>query len=180
MKFLVTGFEPFGGEARNPSAEVVEALPGAVAGAEIIKLILPTTRFEAPERVERRTAAHRLRRGYPHRQGRHFVHSQRRYATGVFCGNSENLSKRPDGRAKSAAEGDGRDAAGIHGRHCAGHERKPDHPGRQTDRRGDPCVCTPMIPPPKKECFLNFLSQLIELCEAKQEKSTSFVMCFFL
>ena len=22
MKFLVTGFEPFGGEARNPSAEV--------------------------------------------------------------------------------------------------------------------------------------------------------------
>ena len=26
-----------------------------------------------------------------------------------------------------------------------------------------------MIPPPKKKCFLNFLSQLIELCEAKQE-----------
>ena len=59
MKFLVTGFEPFGGEARNPSAEVVEALPGAVAGAEIIKLILPTTRFEAPERVERAVEAHR-------------------------------------------------------------------------------------------------------------------------
>ena len=59
MKLLVTGFEPFGGEARNPSAEVVEALPGAVAGAEIIKLILPTTRFEAPERVERAVEAHR-------------------------------------------------------------------------------------------------------------------------
>ena len=59
MKFLVTGFEPFGGEARNPSAEVVEVLPGAVAGAEIIKLILPTTRFEAPERVERAVEAHR-------------------------------------------------------------------------------------------------------------------------
>ena len=71
--------------------------------------------------LERRTAAHRLRRRHPHRRSRHFVHSQRRYATGVFCGNSENLSKRQDRRAKSAAEGDGRNAAGSHRGHCAGH-----------------------------------------------------------
>lgn len=32
MKLLVTGFEPFGGEARNPSAEVVEALPALSPG----------------------------------------------------------------------------------------------------------------------------------------------------
>ena len=51
MKILVTGFEPFGGETRNPSAEVVERLPDAIAGAELVKLILPTVRCEAPRRV---------------------------------------------------------------------------------------------------------------------------------
>lgn len=51
MKILVTGFEPFGGETRNPSAEVVEHLPDTIAGAEIVKLILPTVRYEAPQRV---------------------------------------------------------------------------------------------------------------------------------
>ena len=90
--------------------------------------------------LERRTAAHRLRRRHPHRRSRHFVHSQRRYATGVFCGNSENLSKRQDRRAKSAAEGDGRNAAGSHGGHCAGHVRKPHFAGRQAGRRRDPCA----------------------------------------
>lgn len=32
---LVTGFEPFGGEARNPSWEVCERLPGAIAGLRV-------------------------------------------------------------------------------------------------------------------------------------------------
>ena len=41
MKILVTGFEPFGGESRNPSAEAVEHLPDRIGGAEIVKLILP-------------------------------------------------------------------------------------------------------------------------------------------
>ena len=59
MKILVTGFEPFGGESRNPSAEVVERLPDTIAGAEIVKLILPTVRFEAPQRVARAMEEHR-------------------------------------------------------------------------------------------------------------------------
>ena len=58
MKILVTGFEPFGGESRNPSAEVVEALPCAIGGAEIVKLILPVTRYEAPEAVCRAVEEH--------------------------------------------------------------------------------------------------------------------------
>lgn len=59
MKILVTGFEPFGGEARNPSAEVVEHLPDTIAGAEIVKLLLPTVRYEAPGLVARAVEVHR-------------------------------------------------------------------------------------------------------------------------
>ena len=58
MKLLVTGFEPFGGESRNPSAEVVERLPHTIAGAEIVKLILPVTRYEAPAAVEKAVEEH--------------------------------------------------------------------------------------------------------------------------
>ena len=36
-----------------------------------------------------------------------------------------------------------------------------------------------MIPPHKKKCFLNFLSQLIELCEAKLEKARPSWCAFF-
>ena len=47
MKVLLTGFEPFGGEARNPSAELVEGLPEKIGDAELIKLILPVVRGKA-------------------------------------------------------------------------------------------------------------------------------------
>lgn len=47
MKILVTGFEPFGGESRNPSREIVEGLPDHLGGAELIKLILPVARGKA-------------------------------------------------------------------------------------------------------------------------------------
>lgn len=42
MKILVTGFDPFGGEKVNPAYEAVKLMPDNIAGAEIIKLEIPT------------------------------------------------------------------------------------------------------------------------------------------
>ena len=42
MKILITGFDPFGGETANPAYEAVKLLPDTIAGAEIIKLEVPT------------------------------------------------------------------------------------------------------------------------------------------
>ena len=42
MKILVTGFDPFGGEKVNPAYEAVKLLPDEIAGAQIIKLEIPT------------------------------------------------------------------------------------------------------------------------------------------
>ena len=42
MKILVTGFDPFGGEAVNPALETVKRLPEKIGGAEIIRLEVPT------------------------------------------------------------------------------------------------------------------------------------------
>lgn len=42
MKILVTGFDPFGGEPTNPAWETVRRLPDEVAGAQIIKVQIPT------------------------------------------------------------------------------------------------------------------------------------------
>ena len=42
MKILVTGFDPFNGESINPAIESVKRLPDTIAGAEIIKLEIPT------------------------------------------------------------------------------------------------------------------------------------------
>ena len=36
MKILVTGFDPFGGEAINPAWEAVSRLPKEIEGAEIV------------------------------------------------------------------------------------------------------------------------------------------------
>ena len=38
---LITGFMPFGGEARNPSWEAVNALPDQIGAWKLIKLLLP-------------------------------------------------------------------------------------------------------------------------------------------
>ena len=43
MKILVTGFEPFGGEKVNPSYEAVKRLPDCIAGAGLIKRMIPTS-----------------------------------------------------------------------------------------------------------------------------------------
>ncbi len=40
-KLLITGFMPFGGEAKNPSWEAVNALPEQIGGWKLIKLLLP-------------------------------------------------------------------------------------------------------------------------------------------
>lgn len=42
MKVLITGFDPFGGEAINPAWEAVNALPREIDGIEIIKVQIPT------------------------------------------------------------------------------------------------------------------------------------------
>ena len=47
-KMLITGFEPFGGGDRNPSAMAVERLPEQVGEFVLCKLLLPTVYGEAP------------------------------------------------------------------------------------------------------------------------------------
>ena len=47
MKVLVTGFDPFGGESINPSWEAVKSIKNTIAGAEIIKLQLPTVAYKS-------------------------------------------------------------------------------------------------------------------------------------
>ncbi|PMB84365.1 pyroglutamyl-peptidase I [Dolosicoccus paucivorans] len=42
MKILVTGFDPFGGDAINPAIEAVKLLPNTIKDAEIIKVEIPT------------------------------------------------------------------------------------------------------------------------------------------
>lgn len=52
MKILVTGFDPFGGENINPSIEAVKKLPDTIAGAEIIKLEVPTVIGKSIEKIK--------------------------------------------------------------------------------------------------------------------------------
>ena len=52
MKILVTGFDPFGGEPINPALEAVKALPDTIAGAQIIKLEIPTVFGKAADVVK--------------------------------------------------------------------------------------------------------------------------------
>lgn len=49
MKILVTGFDPFGGEAVNPAWEAVSRLPERIGGAEVVRMQLPTVFGRAPE-----------------------------------------------------------------------------------------------------------------------------------
>lgn len=52
-KILVTGFDPFGGETRNPAAEAVMALPDRIGDLELVKLEIPTVFGLAAETVLR-------------------------------------------------------------------------------------------------------------------------------
>lgn len=52
MKVLVTGFDPFGGESINPAYEAVKLLPEKIAGAEIIKVEVPTVFHKSIEKLK--------------------------------------------------------------------------------------------------------------------------------
>ena len=58
MKILVTGFDPFGGETVNPAIETVKRLPDSVAGAEIIKLEIPTVCHKSLRVIDEAIAEH--------------------------------------------------------------------------------------------------------------------------
>ena len=51
MKVLLTAFNPFGGESVNPAQEAVEAVADKVAGAEVVKLVVPTVFGKSIETV---------------------------------------------------------------------------------------------------------------------------------
>lgn len=42
MKILLTAFDPFGGDKINPALEAVKIVPDTIAGAQIVKLEVPT------------------------------------------------------------------------------------------------------------------------------------------
>lgn len=50
-KLLITGFDPFGGEAINPSWEAVKLLPETIGDYELCKLEIPTVFALAAQRV---------------------------------------------------------------------------------------------------------------------------------
>lgn len=52
MKILVTGFDPFGGEPINPAIETVKRLPDVIAGAEILKLEVPTVCYKSLQVID--------------------------------------------------------------------------------------------------------------------------------
>ena len=58
MKVLITGFDPFGGEKVNPALEAVKALPDNIAGAEVIKIEIPTVFRKSLERIEENIVKH--------------------------------------------------------------------------------------------------------------------------
>lgn len=51
MKILVTAFDPFGGESVNPALEAVQRMKDRIAGAQIVKLEVPTVFGKSIETV---------------------------------------------------------------------------------------------------------------------------------
>ncbi|CAM3700340.1 pyroglutamyl-peptidase I [Erysipelothrix urinaevulpis] len=58
MKVLITGFDPFGGEAMNPAYEAVKLLPDTIEGADIIKLEVPTVFGKSIQVLDEAMAKH--------------------------------------------------------------------------------------------------------------------------
>ena len=59
MKLLISGFEPFGEDAINPSQAAVMSLPDHLEGVDLIKVILPVVRGQAADRLKALMVAHR-------------------------------------------------------------------------------------------------------------------------
>ena len=51
MKVLITGFDPFGGESINPAWEAVKMMRDQIAGAEIVKMQIPTVVGKSIEKI---------------------------------------------------------------------------------------------------------------------------------
>lgn len=51
MNILITGFDPFGGEAINPAWEAVKMMKDEIAGANIIKMQIPTVVGKSIEKI---------------------------------------------------------------------------------------------------------------------------------
>ncbi len=61
---LVTGFEPFGGEAQNPSWELCRRLPRAIAGMRVATCLVPCEFRRAIAVVAAAIERHRIRRSW--------------------------------------------------------------------------------------------------------------------
>lgn len=59
MKFLVTGFDPFGGESINPAWEAVKLLPDTISGHELVRIQLPTAFVRSGEALREAVLTHR-------------------------------------------------------------------------------------------------------------------------
>lgn len=58
MKFLMTGFEPFGGDAKNPSWEAVKLLKDKYEGYDVVKALIPVTFDGSIKQLEKLIEVH--------------------------------------------------------------------------------------------------------------------------
>ncbi len=58
MKVLITGFDAFGGEPVNPAEEAVKMVNNKIAGAEVIKVIIPTVQNKSVKAIENAIEQH--------------------------------------------------------------------------------------------------------------------------
>lgn len=59
MKVLITGFDAFGGEPVNPAEEAVKMISNKIAGAEVIKVIIPTVQNKSVKAIENAIEQHK-------------------------------------------------------------------------------------------------------------------------
>ena len=97
---LLFAFEPFGGDARNPSGEIAAKLDGdAIGGCRIRSIVLPVARRLAFPAVERALAdaAPQIVVGLGVAAGRSVVCVERRAVNRDAYGGPDELGERPEG-----------------------------------------------------------------------------------